>query len=181
MAGRDMALQHQPFLMTSLKSLQSQHMYDSRFHVSFICSNRENERETERERERQRERERERERESLLYVWQYFYCNRTIVQTSVFWNTFCSRVWIFESKVWLRSDWSITREQRCSTCAIIQTLQALNFWTQWPWLKREEEYLDMTKNKRIMNKIHKKELYSTDISIQSTISQRISARSTTRL
>lgn len=40
-----MALQHQPFLMTSLKSLQSQHMYDSRFHVSFICSNREKEKE----------------------------------------------------------------------------------------------------------------------------------------
>jgi len=30
-----------------------------------------------------------------------------------------------------------------------------------------------------MNKIHKKELYSNDISIQSTISQRISARSST--
>jgi len=66
MARRDMALQHQPFLMTSLKSLQSQHMYDSRFHVSFICSNR------------------EKERESFLYVGQYFYCNRTIVQTSLF-------------------------------------------------------------------------------------------------
>jgi len=94
MAGRDMALQHQPFLMTSLKSLQSQHMYDSRFHVSFIRSNR----------ERERERERERTRESLLCVGQYFYCNRTIVQTSVFWNTFCSRVWIFASNVWLLSD-----------------------------------------------------------------------------
>jgi len=49
MAGRDMALQHQPFLMISLKSLQSQHMYDSRFHVSFICSNRKKERERERD------------------------------------------------------------------------------------------------------------------------------------
>lgn len=69
-----MALQHQPFVMTSLKSLQSQHMYDSRVYVSFICSNG------------------EKEKESLLCVGQYFYCNRTIVQTSVFWNTFCSRV-----------------------------------------------------------------------------------------
>jgi len=73
-----MTLQHQPFLMTSLKSLQSQHMYDSRFYVSFICSN--------------GEKEKAKEKESLLCVGQYFYCNRTIVQTSVFWNTFCSRV-----------------------------------------------------------------------------------------
>ena len=47
-----MVQQHQPFLMTSLKSLQSQHMYDSLSHVSFIYSNREIVRE-----ERGRERE----------------------------------------------------------------------------------------------------------------------------
>jgi len=37
------------------------------------------------------------------------------------------------------------------------------------------------KNERIKNKMHKKELYSNETSIQSTISQRISARSSTRL
>jgi hypothetical protein len=64
-----MALQHQPFLMTCFKSLQSQHMYDSRFHVSFICSNRVRGVGGDRDREREIEIERESERERVFCVF----------------------------------------------------------------------------------------------------------------
>jgi hypothetical protein len=80
-----------------------------------------------RERERERQRERERERERLVCVWQYFYYNLTIVGTSVFWNTFCSTVWIFALNICLRSDKSLAGEQRCTACRIAQTFQSFTF------------------------------------------------------